>query len=205
MPVKRAPVAFYDPAEGGGSILDKASGNLGEPLNVIISGLSSPEVLTLEGLTNYGRAIGFAPECLGLHLGGYQSADLGDGKGTVDQATILRQDYSGTGESTCIESLIGGDHFRAWQQNGPKANSGAVFLAVSKEKTAFNHHDIVDNGDNIGRDELVSAAKGVVSWDGVTYNTVVEDITGLMAVGSEGINHGIAVDGIVKLLTVTIQ
>jgi hypothetical protein len=70
---KRA-VEFYDPREGGGSQLNH-SADAGEPLNVlskppmlpfvllmcakvIISGLSSPEVLTPTGFLNYARAIG---------------------------------------------------------------------------------------------------------------------------------------------------
>ena len=73
------------------------------------------------------------------------------------------------------------------------------------------------------RDELVAAAVGTKSHDGVTYNTIAKNITGLMPAGSDGVNHGmlfvrpdhncaltlmvpgIAVDGIVTLLTVTIQ
>lgn len=53
---KRA-VAYYNPRDGGGSQLNH-SGGAGEPLNVIISGLSSPEVLTQAGFLNYARAIG---------------------------------------------------------------------------------------------------------------------------------------------------
>lgn len=73
------------------------------------------------------------------------------------------------------------------------------------------------------RDSLVSAAIGTTSYDDVTYYTVAQNITGLMPAGSNGVNHGmlivcsssrvipnfllqgIAVDGIVTLLTVTIQ
>ena len=53
-----------------------------------------------------------APECLGLHLGGVQTANLGDGNSVIDQQLIMREDYLGLGVSTCIESLIGGNHFR---------------------------------------------------------------------------------------------
>jgi hypothetical protein len=38
------------------------------------------------------------------------SADLGDGNGWVNQTIELRQDYAIGG--TCLESLIGGNHFR---------------------------------------------------------------------------------------------
>lgn len=70
--------SFYDPRIRGGSQINK-SGNGGEPLNVgrpisfqsllcrlisrftfqvIVSGLSSPHVLTARGFLNYARAIG---------------------------------------------------------------------------------------------------------------------------------------------------
>lgn len=71
-PIKRASgVAFTNPASNGGSQLDSSAG-LGEPLNassssqnrcashvfdiqVIISGLSSPEVLTTWGIITWAR------------------------------------------------------------------------------------------------------------------------------------------------------
>ena len=74
---KRA-AAYYNPADQGGSMLTDA-GDLGEPLNVssihhhyndlirdpcriqvIISGYSSPDVLTDDGIVNYARAIGLS-------------------------------------------------------------------------------------------------------------------------------------------------
>lgn len=74
-------VGFFDPTAGGGSWLDNAAPGLGEPLNVsatssarpggpckthlvarasqvVISGLSSPDVLTDDGVINFARAIG---------------------------------------------------------------------------------------------------------------------------------------------------
>jgi hypothetical protein len=109
----RVATCLLTPAlEGGGSELDNAGGGLGEPLNVIISGLSSPAVLTNAGFTNYAESLGFAPECFGIHLGGPQSANLGDGNGYVNQTVELRADYGSTGVGTCLESLIGGNHLR---------------------------------------------------------------------------------------------
>ncbi|KAI0745485.1 hypothetical protein C8Q76DRAFT_607381 [Earliella scabrosa] len=201
---KRA-VEFFDPAPGGGSMLIDTLNGLGEPLNVIISGLSSPAVLTQDGLLNYARAIGFSEECFGIHLGDPFAANLGDGHGPVNQTTELRQDFGHPDVGTCLESLIGGNHFRVYFQKGPSANSGAAFLAVSKEKSVEDHHDIIDDGYNIGRDELVAGAIGTKSFGGITYSTTARAVTGLMAAGSQGVNHGIAVDGIVTLLTVTIQ
>ncbi len=74
----------------------------------------------------------------------------------------------------------------------------------------------------MGRDLLVQNAVGKTCFDGVTYSTTAQNITGLMLPGSEGVNHGecfscicefpaadigegIAVDGIVTLLTINIE
>ncbi|KII92327.1 hypothetical protein PLICRDRAFT_103562 [Plicaturopsis crispa FD-325 SS-3] len=203
--LRRDAVDYYAPNAGGGSELDNAGSGGGEPLNVIISGKSSPDVLTDEGILNFAQAIGFSFECLGLHSGGPQSANLGDGNGWVNQTVELRQDYGDAGLGTCLESLIGGNHFRVYRQNGTAANSGALFLAVSKEEDVTQHHTIIPDGYNIGRNQLVDAAVGTTSHDGVTYSTVASNITGLLAPGADGVNHGIATDGIVTLLTVTIQ
>ncbi|KAI0371141.1 hypothetical protein BV20DRAFT_965813 [Pilatotrama ljubarskyi] len=124
---KRA-TAFFNPAEGGGSMFIDAGNGLGEPLNVIISGLSSPQVLNEDGIVNYARAIGFSTECFGIHLGNPFAANLGDGHGPVNQTIELRQDFGDSSVGTCLESLIGGNHFRVYFQNGPSANSGAAFL-----------------------------------------------------------------------------
>ena len=51
-------------------------------------------------------------ECLGIHLGDPQSANLGDGNGWVNQTVELRQDYGESTVGTCLESLTGGNHFR---------------------------------------------------------------------------------------------
>ncbi|KAF8126328.1 hypothetical protein EV363DRAFT_1174448 [Boletus edulis] len=197
-------ITYYDPTAGGGSMLDNAGDGYGEPLNVIISGLSFPDVLTDDGILNYARAIGFSTECLGIHSGNPQSADLGDGNGYANQTVELREDYGSVDAGTCLESVIGGNHFRIYRQNGPLANSGALFLAVSKEEPATDNHHIVPDGYDIGRDELVSWAVGQTSYGDVSYSTTAQNITGLLAPGSAGVNHDISQDGIVTLLTVTI-
>ncbi|TCD62600.1 hypothetical protein EIP91_006646 [Steccherinum ochraceum] len=196
--------AFVDPTQNGGSWLDDAGSGGGEPLNVIISGLSSPAVLTPDGLINYARAIGFSTECFGIHLGDPQTADLGDGNGAVNQTVELRQDYGDADVGTCLESLIGGNHFRAWHQNGPEANTGAVFLAVSQEEDVTQGHTIAADGYNVRRDALAASATGRTTFDDVNYDTVVETLANEMPAGANGVNHGIAVDGSVVLLTVTI-
>lgn len=122
----------------------------GEPLNVIISALSDPYVLTDAGIHSYAkyvcsskrlpplcpyadlcafpRSIGFSEECMGLHIGNLHRADLGDGDGRKDELFLARQYYFPVW-GTCWESVAGGNHFRAWKQNGTLANSGAWFLA----------------------------------------------------------------------------
>ncbi|KAI8993786.1 hypothetical protein BD414DRAFT_480446 [Trametes punicea] len=202
---QESPAAFFNPVDGGGSMFLDAGNGLGEPLNVIISGLSSPGVLNENGLINYARAIGFSTECFDIHLGNPFSANLGDGHGPVNQTVELRQDFGSAGAGTCLESLIGGNHFRVYFQNGPTADSGAAFLAVSREKPVTDSHDIVTDGYDVGRDALVASAVGVTKFDGVSYSTTAQNITGLLPVGSAGVNHGIPIDGIVTLLTVTIQ
>ncbi|KAJ7607348.1 hypothetical protein FB45DRAFT_948126 [Roridomyces roridus] len=200
-----AGLAFYDPTKNGGFMLDNAGGGGGEPLNVIISGLSSPAVLTDAGILHYAQAIGFSFECLGFHLGAPQSANLGDGNGWVNQTIELRYDFGDDDVGTCLESLVGGNHFRVFRQNGTEANSGALFLAVSQEEDVWDGHTIIPDGYNVGRDLLVAAAVGHTSHDGVKYSTVAQNMTGLLAPGSTGlVNQGIATDGVTVLLTVTI-
>jgi len=205
IPFRLPIVGYYSPLLGGGSMLDDAgAGPVGEPLNIIVSGLSSPPVLTNDGFLNFARSIGFSTECLGIHLGNPQSADLGDGNGWVNQTIELRQDYGDPNVGTCLESLIGGNHFRVYRQNGPAANSGALFLASSKEEDVSKGHTIVPDGYNIGRDYIVTAASVRTTFRGVSYSTTIKNITGLLAPGSTGVNHGIAQDGIVALMTITI-
>ncbi|KAG6919257.1 hypothetical protein DXG01_008053 [Tephrocybe rancida] len=79
-------------------------------------------------LSRLSRSIGFSEECLGLHIGALHAADLGDGDGRKLEQYLARQYYFPIW-GTCWESLAGGNHFRAWKQNGTVANSGAWFLA----------------------------------------------------------------------------
>ncbi|KAJ7693448.1 hypothetical protein B0H17DRAFT_933078 [Mycena rosella] len=211
-PLTKRGVDFINPTLAGGSWLDKSAG-LGEPLNVVISAQSSPEVLTLDGFLQYAQTIGFNIECLGLHLGNPQSANLGDGRGDVNETEVLRESFGVPGVGTCIESLTGGNHFRYLHSSSlvfPQPSTGALFLAVSKEEDVEESHTIVPDGYNIGRDLLVSGAVGSkTGFDGnkfkfTTYQTDVANVTGLIAPGSDGVNHGIAQDGVIKVLTVTI-
>ncbi|KAJ7827890.1 hypothetical protein B0H14DRAFT_3466715 [Mycena olivaceomarginata] len=125
-------------------------------------------------------------ECLGIHLGDPQSANLGDGNGWVNQTIELRQDFGDDDIGTCLESLVGGNHFRVFRQNGTLANSGALFLAVSQEEDVWDGHTIIPDGYNAGRDKLVAAAVGLTYHERTTYSTVARNLTGLLPAGSTG-------------------
>lgn len=169
----------------------------GEPLNVIISGHSHPSVLTEEGLLRYAKKIGFEPECLNLHFGDPQSANLADGNSWQPQLMEIRQAYFPIFGS-CFESAVGGNHFRAWKQNGTEASSGAWFLAVSSEYDYRRRHEIKPNGYDVGRDEMVTKAKRKHHG----YTTYVEYLD-LIRPGRR-FNHGIPTDGKVALITVNL-
>ena len=100
-------------------------------------------------------------------------------------------------------AVLGGNHFRAWKQNGTLADSGAWFLAVSKEVDVRGGHKIDEDGYNAGRNELVATAvqNGGTRFRKRSWTTTVEWIEGLLEPGKEGINHGISQDGRVAVLT----
>jgi len=192
---------WFDPRINGGRWLDFTTPRKGEPLNVIISALSDPFVLTDDGFHQYSKSIGFAEECLGLHYGHIHEADLGDGNGRIPEQFLARQYYFPIW-GTCLESVVGGHHFRAWKQNGTQASTGAWFIGASKEESSGKNHKIVDNGWNIGRDWLVERAISGSHWKGRWWKASVEWREGLLKPGSEGINHGIKQDGVVAILIV---
>lgn len=85
------------------------------------------------------------------------------------------------------------------------------------------HSTTRSDGGTVSRcsDQFVSGALGVKTYQGVTFQTVAENITGLLPAGSAGVNHGmgainlcdaivhrlaigIATDGITAFLTVTV-
>jgi len=207
---------------------------LGEPLNTIISAKSDPDVLIDQqvngGLRNFFQSMNFASECLGQHLGDHQQADLGDGNGPLNETAVIRYDYGDPSLGTCKETVDGGNHFRYWVQNGSKANSGAIFMAVSYEMPLAEGHDIIFDGYNLARDWLVgnltgsaidtsaltngSKFTGTTTSEGYTYTTTIEYLSGLLQNTSVGVNHFASVgggpnnitalDGLVALLTVDI-
>ncbi|KAF5360735.1 hypothetical protein D9756_005104 [Leucocoprinus leucothites] len=248
---------YYDPSQSGGSMLTKIPVTFpmgqGEPINAIITGSSDSRVLVDAevngGLRNYFVSFGFSGECLGQHSGSDQEANLGDGNGfskyfsaslrrdSVSQSLgispenetgVIRWAYGDPELGTCKETIQGGNHFRYWVQDGPSANSGAIFLAVSYEKPIAEQHDIIPNGYNLGRDWLVgnitqsaiptlnltnsTTYTGTTSSGGYTYETSIRYVPGLLANSSDGINHNITVgvdginaaDGLVAVLDVRI-
>lgn len=196
---------FANPKSGGGSMLTSTGQKGGEPLNVIISGASDPAVLSKDGFASWTESIKFKPnDCLQAQntdpsLEGVQKANLGDGNGMVPQAGLMRE------HDACSEVFTGGNHFRYWFQNGKKANTGSVFLAASVEKPIREHHDIVKNGYDLGRDHLVANATGgtTTDSDGNQYQTRVSyDQTLLKGIKTSEINHNIGINGSVAILTV---
>ena len=67
----------------------------------------------------------------GAHIGTPQTANLGDGNGPRPEIKVMRQDFGNADAGTCLESAIGGNHFRYWRQDGSTAKSGALFLAYA--------------------------------------------------------------------------
>ncbi|KIM65905.1 hypothetical protein SCLCIDRAFT_1211911 [Scleroderma citrinum Foug A] len=197
----KAESGWTDPRILGGQFIDFTTPRYGEPLNIVISNLSDPFILTDEGFRQYYKSIGFSEECLGLHYGHVHKANLGDGDERKSEHVLARQHYF-LRWGTCWETLIGGNHFRAWKQNGTMADTGAWFLAVSKEYDSTRNHMIVPNGYNIGRDMLVERALEGSSWNGMSWVAEIEWREGLLEAGYKGINHAIAQDGRVAILTV---
>ncbi|KAF8443216.1 hypothetical protein L210DRAFT_3166027 [Boletus edulis BED1] len=148
----------------------------------------------------------------------------------VNQTAVIRWDYGNVQLGTCEETLEGGDHIRYWIQNGADANSGAIFMALSYEMPIAAQHNIIVNGYNLGRDWMIGNAttqssiiptskltnsstySGSTSFNGYTYHTTVNYVSGLLQNSSVGINHfqtvavndTSAIDGLVAVMTVKI-
>ncbi|KZT09206.1 uncharacterized protein LAESUDRAFT_722933 [Laetiporus sulphureus 93-53] len=201
LPPEEDTIGWVDPRLNGGRLLDFTTTQLGEPLNVIITALSDPYILSEAGLHNYAKSIGYSEECLGLHYGDIHEADLGDGLGRKPEVFLARQDYFPV-MGTCWESVRGGHHFRAWKQNGTVANSEAWFIGASEEKDSSKNHQIIPDGYNLGRNYLVERAVAGTHWNGMWWKADVEWRAGLLERGNRGVNHDIKQDGLVAILTV---
>ncbi|KAL0961222.1 hypothetical protein HGRIS_006189 [Hohenbuehelia grisea] len=224
---------YYTPMEAGGSMLTKVPETfpegLGEPINIILTGYSDEEVLNDNedkgGLQNFFLSFGFSGECLGQHSGSNQGANLGDGHGYLNETAVMRWNYGDPALGSCKETIMGGNHFRYWVQNGPSGNSGAVFMAASYEMPIAQQHDIIVNGYNFGRDWVIGNMTNVTvpthnltnqttystqtTWAGYTYASEIQYVSGLLSNSSEGINHMYsvgpnwtnAIDGLVAVIT----
>lgn len=60
---------------------------------------------------------------------------------SVNETDEIRYDYNDPQLGTCTETIQGGGHFRYWTQNGPGANSGAIFMASSYELPLTGMHN----------------------------------------------------------------
>lgn len=124
-------------------------------------------MLSNQGLLDFAKSVGFAAECLNLHIGGKQFANL-DGHGWFKENIELRQSYFPY-FGTCWESYQGGNHFRAFRQS----STGAWFLAVSKEKKIKERHKILEDGYNSASEnenecfELINLTYS--QWDATTW------------------------------------
>ncbi|WFD31015.1 hypothetical protein MSPP1_002044 [Malassezia sp. CBS 17886] len=191
----------------------------GEPLNVIVSSMSSKDVLNPEGFLVWVTALGFGVSCLGQgDNSSFQYADLGAGNMNVRQGSVsgnngvMRWNYGMPSVGTCKETVVGGNHFRWFQQHS--SNGTAMFLATSFEEPLSQQHTVQKDGYNRGRDNVVQIATqpNGVEWQGNEYNATVAWVPAgrLLNATSKGINHpevapkgGTAIDGRVAVLNVT--
>ena len=170
----------------------------GEPLNVIISNTSSPDVLKPEGFLIWATALGFGVSCLGQ--GDSQTvmyANLGDWNRNVKQGSesglngVLRWNYGFPDVGTCKESIVGGNHFRWFQQRLHKDRS--IFIAASLEQSLENLHNIERDGYNRGRDDVIERATNPdgIEWEGNKFRATVQWIDSgiLMNATSSNISH----------------
>ncbi|KAM0787149.1 hypothetical protein ACM66B_006400 [Microbotryomycetes sp. NB124-2] len=199
---------FVDPRLAQGqwrAFFDDLYPDKGEPLNVVVSALSDRSVTRdARGLEDWLSSIQYGVQCLGMHKGKKQQANLGDGNGFVEQAGLVRWTYGLPSHGgTCFESLAGGSHIRYWFQNGPLARTGAVFLAASDEKDAIGAHSIITDGDKIAH--LATQPEGTVSpLSGTTYTATAQYVDGLLPSGSAGLNHDVASDGRLAVVRVNV-
>lgn len=189
---------YASPSSHGGKILTNQS----EPLNVIISGTSDPAVLSPDGFAAYVSSLKFDPDSFAGQSSNNdaQQANLGDGNGWMNQTGLYRK------TPALMEVLQGGNHFRYWVQNGKKANTGAIFIAASIEMGLKQHHNIVPNGYDLGRDQLVGNATQAPTHSNTTeYTTKLlsMDTSLMQGVSKNDLNHKIATDGKVAVLEIT--
>lgn len=69
-------------------------------------------------------------------------------------------------------------------------------------KNLRHRHTIAPRGYDEGRNDLVAAAMQGGKFGDKLWKADVEWVEGMLPVGSDGINHGIEIDGMVAVLTV---
>jgi hypothetical protein len=87
------------------------------------------------------------------------------------------------------------DHAQPYLHSQPLNNTPLSQTGMTLGGMLLHHSDLPWRGSShthVIRDELVNSAQGTTSFNGVTYTTTVEDITGLLLPGSDGINHGVS-------------
>jgi hypothetical protein len=204
--------------------------DLGEPINVVVSARSSPEVLTPDGFRLWLNSMNISQPCLGqASMPGSdnkQFAFLGPSGSPDQNLTELltwRENFGDPLLGSCIQTFNGGFHLRAFNQTA----TGAIFIAASDEADLSHHHKILPDGYNSGRNNLTGLAlnggKGTSMGPPYSapqsYAVKAEKMRGLIEAGSQvrcrplaavvsscgqNINHDIATDGIITLLTVTL-
>ena len=73
----------------------------------------------------------------------------------------------------------------------PECHADVFCDSVSKEKSIQDHHMIIPNGYDIGRDMLIKdATERETSFLGVRYRTEVLMLPMLLPIGATDVNHG---------------
>ncbi|KAG0663711.1 hypothetical protein C6P46_002280 [Rhodotorula mucilaginosa] len=196
--------AYFDPRAGGGAQYNRNLWDGHEPLNIIISAQSSADVLKESGFIAYSRSLGAASARKRSHA----VSPAHHARVSWVELSPLTPTLAHPATRILFINCKGGNHFRAYKQNGTDANSGAWFLAASKEVDLRGKHKIAHNGYNIGRDLIVEKATSGSSYLNRRYEARVDWVEGLLPPGNEaradvndhvrrptGMAHGISQDG----------
>lgn len=159
------------------------------------------------GFSDWLNALNFSDECLGLHLSTPARAAVSNSTPALLNF-LYREDFGKLDASfsgSCLETLNGGYHFRGFRQR----QSGAWFLGASKEQNLTLAHNLVPDGYDLGRDEVVRRALiggGKDSRNCTWPAAKLMKVRGILRPddgGPSGLwNHDIGIDGVVKVLTV---
>lgn len=198
--------AYINPSIFGGKVqmyYTTAHAPPPEPINVILIGQDGDGGtlrISDEHLHQWAQAMGYETDCMGLHKGNYFYAKI-DSFGEKVQQHQFRQVVGPRLFGSCLETLTGGNHFRAFRQN----DTGAWFLGASVEENIFTHHTLVGDGYDRGRSQLVKSAQAGATRDGCWWQPAVVTIDSTFQDGlrDEILNHGITSDGNVAVIHYT--